>query len=123
MSSLEALSAVIESVGPLVTPPLASSILHLPMTGLTPSAPAQQAMLMLQLLMACVRSGNSRLCPPTSAAIQLLREVASHHASREVRRGGGGGEGRREGRKERVSVSEVASHHASREGRGRGGGG
>lgn len=85
VSSLEALGAVIDSVGPMVTPPLSSSVLQVPMTGLTPFAPAQEALLMLQLLMACVTSGNAKLCLPTSATMQLLSEVASHHPSREVR--------------------------------------
>lgn len=83
-SSLETLCAVIGCIGPLVAPPLAASVLQVPMAGLAPHVPTREALPMLQLLMACVTSGNAQLCPPTSAAMQLLTDLVQHHVSREV---------------------------------------
>ena len=84
VSSLRTLVAVVGCIGPLVAPPLTSRVLQLPMSGLTPSLPAEEALLMLQLLMACVTSGNPWLHPPTGMAVQLLTDLCTHHGNREV---------------------------------------
>ena len=83
-SSLHTLAVVISCIGPLIPPPLAPSILQIPMTGLTPHVSADVALPKLRLLLACMGSGNTHLCPPTSATVQVLTDLSNHHASREV---------------------------------------
>lgn len=83
-SSLKALSTLVSFIGPLVPPPLASSILQLCLEGLTPCPPCEETLVLLRLLMACVFSGNTHLAPPTNAAIQLLTDLVNQHTSREV---------------------------------------
>lgn len=83
-SSLVTLAMVITCIGPLVPSPLAPPILHIPMAGLTPHVSADVALLKLRLLLACMGSGNTHLCPPTSAAVQVLTDLSNHHTSREV---------------------------------------
>ena len=90
-SSIQTLVGVVSALGPLLTMPLASRIMRLPLQTLTPVLPACEALPLVQLLGACVHSGSDQLTPPRSATVQLLTQLINTHPAQQVCIGEGGG--------------------------------
>ena len=72
------------ALGPLLTTPLSSHIVGLPLRTLTPATAASEALLLVQLLVACVRSASPQLSPPHAATVQLLSQLANTHPAQQV---------------------------------------
>ncbi len=83
-SSLRTLVGVVSIIGPLLTTPLSSRIVGLPLGTLTPYLPWREVVPLVQLLVACVRSERRQLCPPHAAAVQLLTQLANYHQAQQV---------------------------------------
>ena len=84
-SSLRTLVGVVSTLGPLLTSPLSSCIVGVPLGSLSPSLLSPEALLLLELLVACVRSGSPQLCPAQpGAVVQLLTQLANAHPAQQV---------------------------------------
>ena len=85
LSSLRTLVSVVSALGPLLTSPISSGIVRVPVASLSPSLPSPEALLLLELLVACVRSGSPQLCPAQpGAVVQLLTQLANAHPAQQV---------------------------------------
>ena len=84
LSGLKSLCSVVKTSGPVLPRSVAVAISHLPLDCLSPSLPAKDTLQLLELLLACVTSGNSALALPLSTAIQIFTENSLSSTDQQV---------------------------------------
>ena len=77
MSGLKALCSLVRMSGPILPHSVAKIISRFPLDSLTPSLPSEETLQLLELLLACVTSGNRSLALPLTTAVHLFTEYCT----------------------------------------------
>ena len=84
MSGLKALCSLVKTSGPILPHSVAVIISRFPVDSLSPSLPPQETLHLLELLLACITSGNRALAIPLSTAIHLFSENCTSSNDQQV---------------------------------------
>ena len=84
MSGLKALCSLIKISGPILPHSVAKIVSRFPVDALSLSLPPEEALQLLELLLACITSGNRSLALPLTTAIHLFTEYCTASNDQQV---------------------------------------